>query len=282
MPLKRGISCLIAAAGCLAASTVASTAVAQDTLPDGGVAELGDLRAWYAGPTDRYGHAILGDAIEAGSLVVERGGEALRYDLPSDSVFEDLTPRIVDADGDGQPEILTIKSYLRAGATIALYGIQAGELVPLAEAPAIGTAYRWLNPAGVADYDGDGQPEIAVIETPHIGGELILYRWDGQSDRIVEERRTHGYSTHAIGSRALGLALSEDWNGDGVIDLLLPIQSRDTLVAVDMAQGRFDEIDRYRMRREITGDLTLIGNFVQIPLEGGQTRTITRPYPDGK
>lgn len=266
----------------LFAGLFATPAAAQDRLPDGGVAEGMGLRAWYVAPTDRYRHAILGDSIEAGSLIVEVDGNTLRYDLPENAVFEDLTPRIVDADGDGTPEVLTIKSYLRSGATIALFGVVDGQVRSLAEAPAIGTAYRWLNPAGVADYDGDGTPEIAVIETPHIGGDLILYRWDGETERIVEERRVSGYSTHAIGSRALNLVLSEDWNGDGVTDLLLPNQSRDTLIAVNMATGGFEEIDRYRMRREITGDLRLMGNFVQIPLEGGMTKTITRPYPDGK
>jgi hypothetical protein len=253
-----------------------------ERLPDGGIAEAMGLKAWYEDPTDRYAHAVLGDALEAATLAVQTGDTVLRVTLPRNQVFEDITPRIVDADGDGTPEVLAIKAYDDAGATITLYGLRDGALRDVAEAPAIGTPNRWLNPAGVADYDGDGAPEIAVIRTPHIGGILILYRWDGVSRDIVELRRTRGYSTHAIGSRALGLALTEDWNGDDVPDLLLPNQRRDTLIAVSMAGGGFEEIDRYKMRREITGDLELLGNFVRVPLEGGLARTVTRPYPDGK
>lgn len=261
---------------------LSGTAAAQEMLPDGGVAEGMGLKAWYAAPTERYPHGILGDAIEAGSLIVERDGDTLRYDLPEDSVFEDLTPRIVDADGDGEPEILTIRSYLDGGATIALFGIRAGAITLLAEAAPIGTANRWLNPAGVADFDGDGDPEIAVIRTPHIGGILILYTWDRSSGRLVEESRKNGYSTHAIGSRALGLSLVIDWDGDGVTDLMVPRQDRKELVALSMAGGQFQEIGIFKLRREITGDLELLGNFVKIPLKGGLNRTLARPYPKKK
>jgi len=254
------------------------TAVAQERLPGGGVAEATGLRAWYAEPTERYAHGILDDAIEAGSLIAERDGKTYRYDLPDDSVFEDLTPRLVDANGDGQLEILTIKSYLTSGSTIALYGIQDDTLVPLAEAAPIGTSNRWLNPAGVADYDGDGNPDIAVIQTPHIGGILILYHWDGTSPKIVERGRKSGYSTHKIGSTVLNIALTVDWNGDGVMDLLLPRQNRTDIVPVYLIGDTFTEGETYRMRREITGRLELMGNFVKIPLRGGLTKTITRPY----
>lgn len=255
-------------------------AAAQEMLPDGAIAEGMGLKAWYATPTERYAHGILGDAIEAGSLIVEQDGKSYRYDLPEDSVFEDLTPRIVDVDGDGTPEILTIRSYSDLGATITLFAVRDGAVKPVAEAAPIGTANRWLNPAGVADFDGDGAQEIAVIRTPHIGGILILYGWDGASDKLVEESRRAGYSTHAIGSRALGLALATDWDSDGVTDLLLPRQDRKELVALSMAGGDFREIAAYKMRREISGDLELIGNFVKVPVRGGLNRTITRPYPE--
>lgn len=259
-------------------STICLPAFAvDDPLPDGGIAQASGIRAYFAGPTDRYAHAVLGDAIEASSLVVEVGGKTLRYDLPEDSVFEDLTPRLVDADGDGTLEILAIKTYLQAGATIALYGIEDDGLVPLAEADPIGMRNRWLNPAGVADFDGDGVPEIAVIRTPHIGGILILYRWDGESTHIDEEQRHMGYSTHAIGARALGLAVTTDWNGDGVIDLVLPRQNRREIVALSMAGGAFQEIEDHDMGREIVGDLQLDGNVLTVPLRGGLNGTVTRP-----
>ena len=228
-----------------------------DMIPQGRVASGAGLTAWFAGATERYGHAVLGDAIEAGRLVVSDGNAEHVHDLDRDSVFEDLEPRIVDADGDGRPEILTIKSYLRAGATIALYGLRDGALAALAEAPPIGTPHRWLNPAGVADYDGDGAPEIALIETPHIGGILILYRWDGGAG-LKAVNRLAGYSTHRIGSTVLAMSHSHDWTGDGVVDLLLPRQNRAVLALVTAAGGTLREIAHVRHKAEIVTRLVEI------------------------
>ncbi|MBV6658846.1 MAG: hypothetical protein KI785_13875, partial [Devosiaceae bacterium] len=78
---------------------------APNGLPDGCVAQgAADIaRAWYEAPTRRYAHAILGDAIEAGTLAVRtRAGATLRFVLPDNEVFEDRTPRLVDLDGDGR------------------------------------------------------------------------------------------------------------------------------------------------------------------------------------
>ena len=66
-------------------------------------------RAWLAEPTNRYGHGVLGDAIEAASIVVERkDGRREIVRLGNDSVFEDLEPRI--ADFGGGEKIVAVKS----------------------------------------------------------------------------------------------------------------------------------------------------------------------------
>ena len=107
-----------------------------DLLPDSVIArDPSGLRAWLGGPTERYGHGILGDRIEASRLYLARSGEAAGYsfiELGPGAVFEDLQPRFVDADGDGRPEILVVKSYLSAGSAAALYRIRGGKLFPVA------------------------------------------------------------------------------------------------------------------------------------------------------
>ena len=87
-------------------------------LPDG-VVETGPgevAAAWLIDPTTRYGHGVLGDAIEAGGLGVRfRDGSSAELRLGPDQVFEDRRARIVDSDGDGPDELLVVRSELSRG-----------------------------------------------------------------------------------------------------------------------------------------------------------------------
>ena len=148
-----------------------------DMLPDGALStgSRGIAEAWLTGPTRRYRHGIMGDAIEASGLrVVTSEGRTLEASLGPDSVFEDRLARLADVDGDGRDEVLVVRSYLDAGAALAVYEVRGGALRHKAEAAPIGRPSRWLNPVGVADFDGDGAPEAAAVITPHIGGILII------------------------------------------------------------------------------------------------------------
>ncbi len=226
-----------------------------DALPDGAYAiGIHDIAgAWLIEPTARYDHAVLGDAIEAGGLRVRlRDGGELDYRLPADSVFEALRPWVLDLDGDGRDEIVVVRSYLDAGAALAVYGIRDGEIVWLAETDPIGRPYRWLNPAGVGDFDGDGGLELAYVETPHIGGILHILSFDG--GRWHREGSLPGFSNHAMGSRALGLAAVRDLDGDGAEDLLLPAAGRRRLRIVSFAGGNFRELGEISHRAAIVTD----------------------------
>lgn len=226
---------------------------AADALPDTEITRgPGMIRsAWLAAPTERYDHGVLGDAIEAGAVVAKlTDGTTARYDLGDDAVFEDRVARIVDMDGDGSDEILVVKSSLSVGAALALLAVRGGELVPVAEAPAIGMANRWLNPVGVADFDGDGQLEAAAVITPHIGGTLKLYEW--RADKLIEDHAQFGFSNHAMGSRELGLAAVTDVNGDNVVDIVIPDAGRQNLSAVTFARGNFRELVQWPLVGRLT------------------------------
>ncbi len=216
---------------------VEKTETPIDALPDAvvGVGKDG-ITAWLSLPTARYGHGVLGDAIEAGGLTIEHSGGArhtLRLD--DDAVFEDRLVRFADMDGDGEPEILLVKSYLNAGAALVLIAPGDPQTAPIiaAEASAIGTPNRWLNPAGVGDIDGDGKPEALVVITPHIGGTLTAYEW--REDRLVIDHEFYGFSNHAIGSRELGLSAVADLNGDGIAEVIVPDTSRNDMTIVSFA-----------------------------------------------
>ena len=206
----------------------------QGIVPDGKVAVArngkgGIARAWYAGATERYPHGALGDRIEAESLVVETGdGRRLSLDLPQTHVFEDLTPRIADLDGDGTAEIVTIRSGLETGAAIAIYGVRAGKLMELAVAGEIGTPNRWLNIAGILPTDPsapDGAKTIHAVRTPHLGGVLFTVTYDGARALLTDAVATD-LTNHVYGSREQGLSFAGRLRPDLAPNLVIPSQDR--------------------------------------------------------
>jgi hypothetical protein len=198
-------------------------------LPDGRIAEgRHDIsRAWLAEPTERYGHGVLGDRIEAGRLVIERRDRTLAT-VPAgdDAVFEDLEPRIAELDA-ARDRVIVVKSYLARGSAVAVVGAKDGAFGVLAETPPIGTPNRWLNPAGVADFDGDGAPDIALVRMPHVLGRLELWAWRGGA--LEKTRELEGVTNHVPGSRVLRMSAVGDFDGDGRPDLAIPSFDRRSL-----------------------------------------------------
>ncbi|MFT6659991.1 FG-GAP repeat domain-containing protein [Maritalea sp.] len=189
-------------------------------------------RAWLANPTTRYQHFVLGDQFEAASLVVElRNGTVLRYDLPQNLVIEDRHVRLADLDNDGKDELIVVMSSILQGAAMAVFSVDQ-EITLLAQTPHIGLPSRWLNPAGIADYDGDGKLEIALVQKPHLTKRLEFWRLAGKDLRRVAAM--DGFSNHRIGSRNQLMSANFDVNNDGVIDLLLPGSDRQNIKAVTL------------------------------------------------
>lgn len=223
--------CLVPAQPALPAS------LPKDALPDGSIAVdasgKGTIRrAWYSRPTDRYPHGALGDNIEAGSLVAETfDGRRVEYVLPETHVFEDLTPRIADLDGDGTSEIVSIRSGLERGGAIAIYGLRDGKLAELAVAAEIGQRNRWHNIAAIlpADPDKPGGPKVIyAVRTPHIGGVLFAVRFDGKK-AAVEDGLATDLTNHVYGSREQGLAYGGVISGHSRPVLAMPSQDRRSL-----------------------------------------------------
>lgn len=255
------------------AAAIAGERPPSDALPDAVLAKGEGVvrKAWLAEPTDRYRHGILGDRIEAGALMVELdGGRVLGLRLPRSSVFEDRQVRLADFNADGADEMVVVESSLTEGAALAVYGIREGRLQLVARDDWIGAANRWLNPAGIADFDGDGYLEVAVVSTPHIGGTLRLLRPEGQTMKVVAERT--GFSNHAIGSRDQNLSAIVDWNGDGVADLALPDNSRQAIHVVSLRNGRIEVLATYPLNSGVAGNFSIgDGPVILVPLHNGQT-----------
>jgi hypothetical protein len=162
--------------------------------------------ARYDGPTTRYAHGILGDAVEHDTLTVTlTDGRRLSAHWPDTIVFEDTAPRLADLDGDGDPEVIVVESHAGLGSRLAIWGLRDGRLTALAATPYIGQRFRWLAPVGAADLDGDGRVEIAYVETPHRDKVLRVWRYarDGDASTLTPVASLRGVTNHRIGDRAI-------------------------------------------------------------------------------
>jgi FG-GAP-like repeat len=229
-------------------------------LPDGRVAtgQHDIVRAWLAEPTTRYGHAILGDAIESGALTIEtRDGKLQTVRLKDDAVFEDLEPRLADLDGDGHDEVIVVKSYLKRGSALAVIALRKSRYEIVAETPPLGGPHRWLNPAGIADFTGGGKLDIALVRQPHVVGELELWRYaDG---KLRKTASMPGFANHIAGTRALHMSVVADFDGDGKADLALPSLDRAHLRMVSFATNA-REISSVALPAKPVTDLALVAN----------------------
>lgn len=197
------------------------------------------LSARFAEPTSRYPHNVLGDLTGFAALEVSlTGGKTQRLVLPERRVFEDIAPRLWDVDGDGIAEIVAVESDQVLGARLTAWTVQTasdGELSLSLRAAGdfIGTRFRWLAPAGIADFTGDGRPEIAYVEMPHLARRLVLVELDG--DRLMPIARLEGLSNHRIGDDFITGGVRDCGTGP---ELILPMADWSAIARVTFADGR--------------------------------------------
>lgn len=147
--------------------------------------------------TDRYDHAILGDALEWGGLRLTGSGGSVEVTLPQARVFEDVEARVADLDGDGLAEVLVVETDIARGASLTVYDM-GGQVTAT---PFIGRTHRWLAPLGVGDLDGEGLPEIAYVDRPHLAKELVIVQYRGR--KLTEVARIKGLTNHRIGDKTI-------------------------------------------------------------------------------
>ncbi len=181
--------------------------------------------------TSRYAHGVLGDDLEAGGFTLVNLGEQpevqVRFEIPGEAVIEGQAVIWADWNSDGQREVIVTLSDADSGAAIARYS-ESGELV--AKGPPIGRGFRWRHQIALAPFGPEGELELAVVRTPHIGGVVEFYRMlDGALEIAAE---FPGYTSHALGSPNLDMALAADLDGDGTVEVVLTTQARTELVGV--------------------------------------------------
>lgn len=234
---------------------------------------------WFAEPTTRYRHFVLGSRYEAGSVCARtRDGRVLELALPETSVFEDRQPRFADLTGRGTENIVVIRSRLDRGASVAVIEAGPSGLHIIAETPPTGRAHTWLNIAGIADFTGNGRPAIAFVQLPHAVGRLSL--WQLQNGSLHEIVSIDDASNHVLGSPELGLSAIADFDGDGIVDLAIPSFDRRSLRFLSFAGGKAKEIGSVQLRARAAKSFVVESDreqVVVVGLEDGTRQRISLP-----
>lgn len=169
-----------------------------------------------------YPHRIMGRIPERRVLAArDAEGRETRLDLRAGPepthVFEDIAPRLVDADGDGDgaTDAVVVESSPETGVQLAIYSLRRGALVKSAATPAIGTPFRWLAPAAIADLNGDGITDIAYVETPHLGKVLRIWSW--APGGLTQIAHLEGVTNHRIGDEVIWGGLRDCGTGPEIV-----------------------------------------------------------------
>jgi len=245
---------------------------AQEPLPNEAAARIPDSQAiaggrdvawvWLGEPTRRYPHGALGSPVHAGSVSVRvrsttGAWQTVEHRLALSRVYEDRVPRLVDLDQDGRDEIVLIEADTLRGAALVVLGVELSpdgpRLVERARSPFVGSSFRWLNPVGAADFDGDGHLDLASVTTPHIGGVLLLHHY--RPPDLLPFARALDVSNHRMGALEQELAVIVP--GDATF---ASATGRPTVIVPDMTRRAL-----YALRWDAPGQWTRIADAVPLP-----------------
>lgn len=174
-------------------------------------------------PSAKYNHGVLGDEFEAEQVSLISTSPTFEVSatipIPNGKVVEGISPIWTDLNNDGTREIIVTISNQIDGAQIIVLS-ESGEL--LAASQPIGQGYRWRHQIAAAPFGPNGEIEIVSVLTPHIGGVVEFFQLhNGKLENVAQ---IDGYTSHVMDSRNLDMAVAGDFDGDGIVELLLPSQ----------------------------------------------------------
>lgn len=224
--------------------------------------------ALYANATDqRYVHGIMGDQVEAATLLVLEAREGqiqilARIDLPGEDVYEGIAPFWADIDGDGIEDLVTTVSNSSLGARLRAYIWDGASIRQAIDGPPIGRGNRWRHQLTAGPFAVDGAIEIVDVRTPHLEPEMEFFRLgDGGLELAAV---LPGVTTHAIDSRNLDQTAAGDFNGDGLPEVLALDMTRSAIVAIQRNESGANELWR------LDAGGVIVSNFAPVELLDGR------------
>jgi hypothetical protein len=166
---------------------------------------------------------------------------------------------------------------LKNGSALVVLGVRGDGLQIIAETPPAGESFQWLYHAGVADFDGNGRPDIALVRQPHTIGDLEI--WTLRDEKLVRTYREPDVSNQALRSPYFRLSAVADFDGDGIMDLAIPSFDRRSLRILGFRAGRVREIDHIALPAVAAADFSLVLKngraSVRVGFNGGRSQIVT-------
>ncbi len=220
-------------------------------LPDARIVAPGDTLFLFGDATDEYGHGVLGDSLEGGSIVVldrQNDWAVSRLSPPEGTVFEGIAPIVADLEYDRPWQAIATASDAEDGARVVAIDT---ETEAIRSGPPIGTGNRWRHTLAVGNFGPNEEREIAAVRTPHIGGVAEFYRGTDDALELVATD-DGGYQSHVLGSRNLDGGLAGQFAGDTQDLLAVPTRDRTELAVLRRVSTG---VERYTML-SLGGELT--------------------------
>lgn len=195
-----------------------------------------------ADPTDEYPHGVLGDNLEAKSIVIIQTHQysnpsvVNKISMESSWVIEGTSAIYYDWNNDGNREILITRSRRNSGGQLVIYSENGTKL---AEGPSIGRSFRWRHQLCIASIpngrNGEKPSQVISVLTPHIGGVIQTLEWKDEALRLSGE--LSGFTSHVIGTRNLDLAAMGRFKGNNDLQLFIPTQNRRNLGLIEFGES---------------------------------------------
>ena len=120
-----------------------------------------------------------------------------------------------------------------------------------------------MHQIAIAPFGPNGETEIAVVRTPHIGGIDQFYRMEvGKLSFVAPE--AGGYMSYVIRSRNLDQVVARGFAGDGNVEFVVPSRDQMRLTGLRCVSDGIEEVWSLELESRLSSNLSIVS------LDGGR------------